>query len=322
MQLQTATRKRVKIKILLSSPTGFGKTFSALRLAYGMTGDWSKIAVIDTENRSASLYADNKDLGPFQTIEMRPPYTIADFKEAVDICYKAGIEVIIADSVTHYWGEVKAYVDRLGSGFQNWMKGTPMWNELVNTILQTDTHFICTARKKQAYEMTKTDGGKVKVEKKGLEDQIRDGFDYEMTVAFDLINDQHIAKAAKDRTGMFMDSPENIITEKTGQMIKDWCNKGAEQQKQEPKKSEPPKTEEKKAEKPTLTDKAFTTAVERISKHEEGLLKKIMDTYTLSAAQKKVLRDLKFLTKDNKIAKIDPEVNKANEAVAETAQSN
>ena len=67
MQLIKATRKKVKIKMLLTSPTGFGKTYSALLLAYGITGDWSKIAVIDTENDSASLYS---YLGAFHTIQM------------------------------------------------------------------------------------------------------------------------------------------------------------------------------------------------------------------------------------------------------------
>jgi hypothetical protein len=284
MQLQRATRKRVKIKILLSSPTGFGKTFSALLLAYGITGDWTKIAVIDTENRSASLYS---HLGSFNVIEMEPPYTVADFEKAVKICADAGIEVIIADSVTHYWNEVKAYVDRLGSGFQNWAKGTPMWQKLLDTILQTDTHFICTARKKQGYEMTKTDGGKAKVEKKGLEDQIRDGFDYEMTIAFDLTNDLHIAKAAKDRTGMFMDAPENVITIQTGRQIKEWCEQGVEVKQKE-------KEPEAKV-KPQISDKAFTDGLARVKKGEKDLLQKILDTYQLSDLQLKVLTDLKLM---------------------------
>ena len=34
-----------------------GKTYSSLLIAYGMTADWSKIAVIDSENCSADLYA-------------------------------------------------------------------------------------------------------------------------------------------------------------------------------------------------------------------------------------------------------------------------
>lgn len=55
MELITAARKRVKIRMNIASPSGFGKTYSSLLIAYGMTGDWEKIAVIDTENDSASL---------------------------------------------------------------------------------------------------------------------------------------------------------------------------------------------------------------------------------------------------------------------------
>jgi type II secretory pathway predicted ATPase ExeA len=57
MQLQTAQRKRARIKMALMGPSGSGKTYSALLVAYGLTGDWSRIAVIDTENHSAELYA-------------------------------------------------------------------------------------------------------------------------------------------------------------------------------------------------------------------------------------------------------------------------
>ena len=56
MELRTAQRKQAKIKLALQGPSGSGKTMSALLLASGMA-DWSKIAVIDTENHSADLYA-------------------------------------------------------------------------------------------------------------------------------------------------------------------------------------------------------------------------------------------------------------------------
>ena len=61
MKLQKATRKQVKLRLGMSGASGFGKTYSALLLAHGMIGDWSKIAVIDTENGSAELYADLGD---------------------------------------------------------------------------------------------------------------------------------------------------------------------------------------------------------------------------------------------------------------------
>lgn len=57
MRLQTAERKQAKIKIGIQGPSGSGKTYSSLLLAFGMTNDWSKIAIIDTENHSADLYA-------------------------------------------------------------------------------------------------------------------------------------------------------------------------------------------------------------------------------------------------------------------------
>jgi hypothetical protein len=82
-------------------------------------------------------------------------------------------------------------------------------------------------RKKQAYSMV-TENGKTKVEKKGMEDEIRDGFDYEMTVAFEIINDNHLAKTSKDRTQMFDSKPEFVITSETGRMIKEWCEAGVD----------------------------------------------------------------------------------------------
>ena len=43
-------RNKCKIKLGIQGPSGSGKTYSSLMLAYGLTKDWSKIAVIDTEN--------------------------------------------------------------------------------------------------------------------------------------------------------------------------------------------------------------------------------------------------------------------------------
>src|SRR5690606_20421797 len=99
-QLKKATRKAVKLKLNLSAPSGAGKTYSALRMGYGLVGDWSKIAVIDTENGSASLYS---HLGDFNTIDLTPPFTPEKYMEAIDLCVEAGMELVIIDSSTHEW---------------------------------------------------------------------------------------------------------------------------------------------------------------------------------------------------------------------------
>jgi hypothetical protein len=228
MQLQKATRKKVKIKMGISSPTGFGKTYSALLLAYGITGDWTKIAVIDSENDSAQLYS---DLGEYFTIPMQPPYTVDKFVQAVKTCIDGGIELVIVDSTYHYWhgkGGLLEYNNSLGGRYQDWAKTNPLYAKWLDTILQTPVHFICTSRKKQAYEMSKDSSGKTIVEKKGMEDEIRSGFDYEMTLAFTITNDKHMVECAKDRTRLFAGKQEFIITPETGQLIKQWCESGVD----------------------------------------------------------------------------------------------
>ncbi|OQP44131.1 AAA family ATPase [Niastella yeongjuensis] len=225
MQLQTAERKRVKLRLNIASPSGFGKTYGALLIAYGITGNWEKIAVIDTENDSASLYA---HLGDFKSLSLHPPFSPDRYMEAIRICENAGMEVIIIDSVTHVWkgqGGLLEYQNSLGGRYQDWAKATPLYQKWLNAILQSQCHVITTNRKKQGYNMI-TEGNKTKVEKAGLDDEIRDGYEYEMTIALEVINDKHLAKASKDRTGLFVDKPEFLITVETGKQILDWCNQG------------------------------------------------------------------------------------------------
>jgi len=227
MQLKKATRKAVKLKLGLAAPTGFGKTYSALLMAKGLVGAWDKIAVIDTENDSASLYS---DLGDYNTISLAPPFTVDKFCQAVDTCVAAGMECIIVDSTYHYWhgkgGLLEYHSSLAGNSYTNWAKTNPLYTRWLDKILQTNVHFICTSRKKQAYEVSKGSDGKTTVEKKGMDDQVRDGFDYEMTIAFNIISANHHVEVSKDRTRMFTGRQEFAITEETGVEIKQWCESG------------------------------------------------------------------------------------------------
>lgn len=227
LQFKKATRSKVKIRMNISAPTGFGKTYSALLLAYGMTGDWSKVAVIDSENESASLYS---HLGDYNTVNLAPPFMPAQYIEAIKLCEANGMEAIIIDSITHLWkgeGGLLEHQNNLGGRYQDWAKTTPLYQKFLTAMLHSPAHIITTTRKKQAYNMT-VENNRAKVEKAGLEDEIRDGYTYEMTLAFDLINDKNLAKADKDRTGLFAGQPEFVITPETGKKIKEWCEKGVD----------------------------------------------------------------------------------------------
>jgi hypothetical protein len=225
MKLQVATRKKVKLRLGLSAVSGGGKTYSALKLAKGLVGEWGKIAVIDTENNSASLYS---HLGEFLTLELTAPYTPERYIEAIKTCENAGVECIIIDSITHEWdgkgGILEIHSSMTGNSFTNWSSITPRHQKFIDAILHSTCHVITTVRRKTEYEMIK-DGTKTKVEKAGLKEVTREGFEYELTVNFNL-DEKHNCTASKDRTGLFMDRPHFTITEKTGELIAHWCNAG------------------------------------------------------------------------------------------------
>lgn len=69
--------------------------------------------------------------------------------------------------------------------------------------------------------------GKQVPEKVGLKGIQRDGLEYDFTLVFD-IDIKNNATASKDRTGLFFGQPEQKLTINTGELIRDWCNSGAE----------------------------------------------------------------------------------------------
>ncbi|MES2004297.1 MAG: AAA family ATPase [Bacteroidota bacterium] len=231
--LRKATRQKAKIRLGLSAAAGGGKTYTALLIAFGMCNDWSKVAVIDTENNSADLYA---HLGEYNVLPIGQPYTPEKYIEAIKDCENAGMEVIIIDSMTHEWdgkGGCLEIVDQITQGSQSknsyvaWGKVTPRHQAFIESILQSKCHVITTVRRKQDYEMSKDASGRVKVEKVGLKEVTREGFEYELTVNLQL-DASHLATASKDRTGLFEGKPEFMPSIETGRMIAEWCESGVD----------------------------------------------------------------------------------------------
>lgn len=226
MKLNKAQRNQVKLRLGLSGPSGFGKSYSALLLAYGITNDWSKIAVIDTENNSANLYA---HLGDFNVLSLNQPYSPERYIEAIKACENGVIEVIIVDSITHEWngkGGCLQIHENLGGRFQDWRKLTPRHQAFIDAILESKCHVITTARRKIDYSLDMGSNGRTQVIKHGTKEITREGFEYELTVNFELINDMHLVKASKDRTGLFMNKSEFVINKATGVRLLRWCNEG------------------------------------------------------------------------------------------------
>jgi hypothetical protein len=205
----------------LQAPSGAGKTYSALLLAKGLAnGDFSKVAIIDTENGSADLYS---HLGDYNVLTLENPFSPERYIEAISTCEKANIEVIIIDSISQCWEFLlNCHSSMQGNSFTNWSKITPRQQNFIYRILESNCHMIVTMRTKQNYVLNQKDG-KYVPEKVGLKAVQRDGIDYEFTLVFD-IDMKHHAMASKDRTGLFIGRPEFIINSATGRKILEWCD--------------------------------------------------------------------------------------------------
>lgn len=195
---------------------------SALLIANGIAGSWSKVAIVDTENRSADLYS---DLGAYNVLHLSPPCTPERFIQAIETCESAGMEVIILDSITHEWEYLLDYHASLpGNSFTAWSKVTPRHSAFIERILQSTCHIIATVRSKTEYALSEKNGKQVP-EKLGMKSIQRDGIDYEFTVVLEL-DLKHNASASKDRTRLFMDKPPFRLNEDTGKQILAWCTSG------------------------------------------------------------------------------------------------
>jgi hypothetical protein len=222
MKLRKSNRSQAKIRIALQGSAGSGKTYSSLLLAYGLCQDWSKIAVIDTENQSADLYS---HLGQYNVLTLTPPFNPERYIEAIHTCEASGMEVIIIDSLSHEWegegGILDIHGNMAGNSFTNWAKITPRHNSLVQKILHSNAHIIVTVRSKQDYVITEKNGKQVP-EKVGLKAVQRDGLEYDFSIVFELdIN--HQAVCSKDRTQLFKQKILFMIDDSTGKRIREWC---------------------------------------------------------------------------------------------------
>lgn len=234
VQIRKAQRKVTKARVGISGPSGSGKTLSALLIAYGMTGDWEKIGLIDTENRSADLYAETVKAGvhipEFPKIDIEPPYTTEKYIEALKAFEDYGVEVIIIDSMSHAWageGGILEQKDnaakRSGNSYTAWGEMTPKQNRFVETILKSKCHVIATMRSKTEYILELNEKGKQAPRKVGMAPVQRDGLEYEFTLVMDLTAD-HLATVSKDRT--IFDGQYFIPSVETGKMLIDWLESG------------------------------------------------------------------------------------------------
>lgn len=182
------------IRIVLTGAAGSGKTYTALALATALSR--RKIALIDTESDSATLYAGQF---VFDTLNLRR-FTPRYYIQAVESAAKNGYDVCIIDSLTHSWNGTGGILDIAGGNIRGWKDASPEYRRLVDTLTtyRSQMHIICTLRSKMEYRITQEPGSPMVVTKIGLQPIHRDELPYEFDAVIDL-NQQHQITVSKAR---------------------------------------------------------------------------------------------------------------------------
>lgn len=223
---QKAKKSQSKARIAIIGPSGSGKTYTALTIASALG---NKIAVIDTENGSASKYADIFDFDVANLTSYHPENYIQMIREAE----AAGYDVLIIDSLSHAWAGPegvlelvdKAAVKYKDNRFSAWRDASPLHNKLVHTIITANMHVIATLRAKTEWVISQDERGRMVPQKVGLAPVQRDGIDYEFDVVMEM-DTNHNLYVTKTRCAALDNYVANKPDKSLGLIIKNWLEDG------------------------------------------------------------------------------------------------
>jgi hypothetical protein len=228
MAFVEAERTQLYLRCALFGPSGSGKTMTALRMAKGIAEKMGvRYAVIDTEARSASKYADRFKF----VVNNLENKTVDGYITAMNEAYQAGYKILVIDSLSHAWRELTEEVDRITqastskNSFLSWGKVSPKQKRLVEAVLNFPGHIIATMRSKTEWVVGLGRNGKNVPEKLGLAPEQGKGIEYEFDLLVEL-NQEHQAVVTKDRTGKFQDEVKDKPGEDFGVALYDWLTVG------------------------------------------------------------------------------------------------
>lgn len=193
-----AVRPKMHGRVMISGPSGGGKTWTALRMALKLAdGDPTKILGIDTERGSMLTYADV--FGRFKHLPWEPPYDASELASVLDEIDGDQYPVTLIDTFSKFWQGQGGVLDVADGKFGGWKTARPIQERLVEQILATPSHMILCVRSKMSYSAETGTNGKQTVTRLGLSPIQDDNLLYEMNIAAD-IDMEHRVTITKSRT--------------------------------------------------------------------------------------------------------------------------
>lgn len=227
IQFVPATRESAKARIALCGPSGSGKTYTGLHLATRL----GKTAVVDTERGSASKYVgvNGWEFSTFSPQSFSP----ASLVDALAAASGAGFEVVLIDSLSHYWMGVDGMLEQAdrhavkGNTFSGWKAARPDERRMLDALVSYPGHVIVTLRVKTEYVIEENERGKKVPRKVGLKPEQREGIEYE----FDLVGDldlDNVLTVSKTRIPSLRKASIPEPGPELADTIREWLEEGEE----------------------------------------------------------------------------------------------
>lgn len=243
---QQAIRAARAIKVGVFGASGSGKTFSALSLAQGLLqGDTrsggrkncksnGRVAVVDTENGRAALYADRF---AFDMLVLHPPFCPSSLANALQAAQDSGYHAVVIDGISAAWsgpGGVLEQVDAARSQGRRapWHEAGMAHEALLQAINTAPCHVVATVRARalwQTVEQAAQSGVTVRRKvKDGLRPDQRSDISYSFDLFWQLDRHTHSAWPVKDSSGLFEGQRLQLDVE-TGTALALWARGEAQQ---------------------------------------------------------------------------------------------
>ena len=219
-----------------------GKTLAALLIAAGLVRPGERVGMVDTENRRGSMYADNplvrKAFGvegtskePFDVIDLHPPFHPKRFVSAYHSFQKAGIALVITDTVTHAWDGPGGALE-IKDKEQDWINAKK-WTKAMSSEIRNSPmhHIMCMRAQEKTQIIGKPGTDKVEYVPIGEQPITEKNIPFDASVMIRVqgeANGQpatHLAEIRKYPTGMehiFAGWKPQLITPDLGKRIRQW----------------------------------------------------------------------------------------------------
>lgn len=230
-EIKQATRTGVVPLIDLYSESGCGKTMSALLLARGLVGPTGEIAMIDTESRRGSLYADVIP-GGYKVLDLDAPFTPARYIEALQAVFKSGAKVAVVDSMSHEWEGIDGVCDMATTneknsgkpGLHNWKTPKMEHQKLVQFLLRSPIPLVCCIRAKYKTRQKKENGKTIIIRDEMTSPIQAEDFIFEATCHAEILPDHSINLTKCSHPSLRECFPtKGPITIQHGELIARWC---------------------------------------------------------------------------------------------------